>query len=138
LNDQVLAFIKIIAPHLKNEIHICIGLLMEMKNLDEQQRGFMKQLLQIIRKNRRTDITVRLDNIPFMPDMDNKTRLIFLAVNADTDIPLLMKMLATPRPDGQQKVIGLYIENDQMPMKMVDAIKQVENFLNHYKINYNL
>jgi hypothetical protein len=128
LDDQVLAFIKIIALcFTKLDIHIP----MKMKNLDEQQRCFMDRLLKIFRKRNSQyafiDITTCMGNIPFLPpDMENKTRQISSEVYADTDIPLLMEMLATPRPDGQQRMIRLFFEEYQLAMRMVDAIKQVE------------
>jgi hypothetical protein len=60
--------------------------------------------------------------------MDNqKSQLYLLGVAANTDIPLLMKMLATPRLDGQQRVIHLI---SRLAMKILDAISQVRLKLN--------
>jgi hypothetical protein len=61
--------------------------------------------------------------------MDNKASRIGLGLNADTDIPLLMDWLPTPRPDGKQRVIWLFFESDQLAIEMVDALKQVDNFI---------
>jgi hypothetical protein len=123
MDDQVLAFIKLIAPSL-TELYISIGPLVKMKNLDEQKRGFIKQLFELFREKLTTSYTY-LDNIPFLQDMDNKTRQILLELSADTDIPLLMNWLATSRLDGKQRLIWLFFESDQLATKMVDALKQV-------------
>jgi hypothetical protein len=127
LDDQVLAFIKIITPHLTG-VYLEFQT-MQMENLDKQQRGFMNQLLKIFQEEKATILITmhtRLDNIQFLPDMDNKTQKVDLNVNADTDIPLLINWLATPRLDGQQRVIWLSFWLDELAMKMVDAIKQVD------------
>jgi hypothetical protein len=129
----VLAFIKVIASSL-TELGIFIGIgyfnLVKMRSLDGQKRGYINQLLKLIReKLTTTTILTDVDNIPFLPNMDNKTRQIVLGLNADTDIPLLMDWLATPRTDGKQRVIQLGIESDQLAMEMMDALKQVVNFI---------
>jgi hypothetical protein len=135
LDHQVLAFIRLIAPRLTEPRRIDI--VMQMENLDEQKRGFMNQLLDTLREetpnNHIDDMATRLDNIPFLPDMDNRTTQSRFDVKADTDIPLLVNWLATPRSDGQQRVMWLYFdemenENDDQlatQMAMVNAIKQV-------------
>jgi hypothetical protein len=129
LDGQVLAFIKLIAPHLNG---INIDFLMEMKDLDEQQCGFINQMLEIFREEKSPNalicVQTSMGNIQFLPDMDNKTLAIDLDIDAATDIPLLIEWLATLRPDGQQRVIWIN-GNDQLAMEMVDAIKQVENFI---------
>jgi hypothetical protein len=136
LDDQVLAFIKIIAPHLNGiDIHLVI------RNLDAQKRGFTNRLLKIFREEKSPNTFIsmytNIGNIQFLPDMDNKMHQLELTVDEDTDIdvgiPLLMKMLATPRPDGQQRVIWLFfcdevVFDNETPMKMLDTIKQVELF----------
>jgi hypothetical protein len=129
LDDQVLAFIEVIAPHL-TKTGVYIYLSTKVQNLDAQKIGFMNRLLKIFQEKSPTLICVqtKLANIQFLPDMDNKTRHLLLKVIADTDIPLLMKWLATPRLDGQQRVISLnFEENEQLTVNMVDAIKKVEN-----------
>jgi hypothetical protein len=48
-----------------------------------------------------------------------------------------MNWLATPRSDGKQRVIWLGVE-DQLGIEMVDAIKQVDNFIfSHYYLFKN-
>jgi hypothetical protein len=61
--------------------------------------------------------------------MDNNIRQFYLGIDTDTDIPLLMKMLTTPRLDGKQQVICLIFSNGQLTMKMLDTINQVLAFL---------
>jgi hypothetical protein len=129
LDDRALAFIKVITPHLNG---ISITFLMRMESLGAQKRGFINQLLKIFReeKSPNTPISIftMLGNIQFLQDMDNETRKIQLWVKADMAIQVLMKWLATPRPDGKQRVIWLFFfgnGNDQLAMGMVDAIKQV-------------
>jgi hypothetical protein len=132
LEDQVLAFFKLIAPRLTAvEINIIWWyFVMEMANLCEHHRGFMNQLFEIFREGLiPIRICTTLDNIPFLPDTGN---IIQFNIDADTDIPLLMKMLATPRPDGQQRVIELIIWEPELTMEMVDAIEQVELSFSHY------
>jgi hypothetical protein len=84
------------------------------------------QLVKIIREDL-IRIFTKMANIPFLPDMDNqKSQFYLFQVDADTDIPLLMKMLATPRSNGQQRVIKLFVYTRQLVMKMLDAIKEVK------------
>jgi hypothetical protein len=132
LDDQVLAFFKLIAPHLTGiDIDIGYTTFMKMKRLDWQQRGFINQLFEIFRGDL-IRISTNFDNLPFLPpDISNTLEL---DVDADTDIPLLMNLLATPRPDGQQRVIGLVISEPELTMEMVDAIEQVETSFSHFKI----
>jgi hypothetical protein len=124
----VLAFINVIAPLLtKTGVHL--DFLIHIETLDGQQRGLVNQLVQIFREDL-IRIFTEMANIPLLPDMDNqKNQLYLLNVDADTDIPLLMNMLATPHPSGKQRVIHLFVETYQLVMNMLDAIKQVET---HY------
>jgi hypothetical protein len=139
LDDQVLAFIKVIAPVLTKTgvsldflIHInlnkqqCGFMDFLLTIIRERQRGFLNQLVKIIREDL-IRIHTKLANIPFLPDMDNrKSQLFVLIVDADTDIPLLMKMLATPHPSGQQRVIHLFLETYELVINVLDAIIEVE------------
>jgi hypothetical protein len=121
----VLAFIKIIAPHLtKTGVHL--EYVMPMENLDAQQRDFINQLIKIFREDL-IRIFIKLANIQFLPNMDNQKRQLYmLNFDADTDIPLLMNMLATPHPTGQQRVIWLFIDEYGLERTMLDAIRQVQ------------
>jgi hypothetical protein len=66
-----------------------------------------------------------LSNIQYLPDIDNKLQKIYLYPKV-LDIPMLMKMLASPRPDGQQRVI--YMQHKHFPRKMLKAIKEVYKY----------
>jgi hypothetical protein len=124
LDDQVLAFIKVIAPVL-TKTGVDLDFLIHMKNLDAQQHGFVYQLVKIFREDL-IRIDTEMANIPLLPDMDNrKSQLYLLIVDADTDIPLLMNMLGTPHPSGQQRVIKLFPETYELAINVLDAIKQV-------------
>jgi hypothetical protein len=131
MNDQVLAFIKVTAP-LLTKTGVDLDFLNHMENLNAQQRGFVNQLVKIFRQDLIRVVT-NLANIPLLPDMDNrKSQLFMLLLYADTDIPLLMKMLATRHPSGQQRVIHLFVKC-KVVVEMLDAIKEVETqniFLN--------
>jgi hypothetical protein len=125
MNHQVLAFIKLIAP-LLTKTGINLDFLIHNEILDEQQRSFVNQLVKIFREDL-IRVHTELANIPLLPDMDNrKSQLHLFGVDADTDIPMLMKILSTPHPSGQQRVIHLFVKTCQLVMKMLDAIKEVE------------
>jgi hypothetical protein len=68
-----------------------------------------------------------LSNIQFLPDVDNKLKRIFCYGIEESDIPILMQFLASPRADLQQRVIKIYFRLRELPMaqKMLDAIKEV-------------
>jgi hypothetical protein len=120
----VLAFIKVIAP-LLTRTEVSLGFDVHIKHLNEQQLSFVYQLVKIFREDL-IRIFTKMASIPFLPDMDNqKSQYYLLHLDADTDIPLLMKMLATPHPAGQQRVIRLFVDTRQLVMKMLDAIKEV-------------
>jgi hypothetical protein len=139
LNDQVLAFINVIASVL-TKTGVDLHFLIHMEKLEEQQRDFVYQLVNIFREDL-ICVSTKLANIPLLPDMDNqKSQLNILHGHADTDIPLLMKMLATARLDGQQRVIHLVINSSRLVMKMLDAIEKVETqyFLKPKKTINNL
>jgi hypothetical protein len=45
-----------------------------------------------------------------------------------SDIPILIQFLASPRPDGQQRVMKMHFYNDHLPtgvQKLLDALKEV-------------
>jgi hypothetical protein len=67
-----------------------------------------------------------LSNIQFqyLPDIDNKMELIGLSLWKLSDIPILMKMLASSRPDGQQRVIHILPCNGIS--NLLDTIKKVK------------
>jgi hypothetical protein len=102
-----------------------------MSYLDENQLASVNQLVQICREKMATIFSILfnrcLSNIKFLPDMDNKIKRIDCYGVEELDIPILMPFLASPRADGQQRVMHMYIRNDQLPVvpKLLDAIKEV-------------
>jgi hypothetical protein len=63
--------------------------------------------------------------IQYLPDIDNKMPIICLDLKQESDIPLLEKMLASPRPDGQQRVIGI-IGGKNLVCVLIRTIKEVK------------
>jgi hypothetical protein len=45
----------------------------------------------------------------------------------ELDIPILMQFLASPRADGQQRVMKMHFWDEELPVaqKLMDAIKEV-------------
>jgi hypothetical protein len=85
------------------------------------------------------NLHVQCSTIKYLQDMDNKMKTIrFYLIKEDSDIPLLMNMLKTPRADGKQHVVILdHFREKFPPQKMLNAIKQVFqmfffNFLNFF------
>jgi hypothetical protein len=72
-----------------------------------------------------------LSDLQHFPDMDNQMRLIELSFNkGESDIPILMQFLVSPRGDGQQRVIYIHLfeieeEVEHLAQKILDAIKKV-------------
>jgi hypothetical protein len=101
---------------------------MEMSNLDEIQHGFVNQFLQISREkvpNMRSSFY--LSDFKHFPDMDNQMQWIELLFKGESNIPILIKFLASPRADGQQRVIYIHLseEEEDLAQKILDAIKNV-------------
>jgi hypothetical protein len=72
------------------------------------------------------ELNCSMANIESLSDLDNKMQKIKFDNIYESDIPLLIKMLASPRPDGQQRVIRVPFQDNQSTQKMLDAIKKVE------------
>jgi hypothetical protein len=104
-------------------------------DLDENQVASVNQLLQIFREqiptNRGTYFDCSLSNIPFLPNVDNKIKRIDCFGIEESDIPILMAFLASPRADRQQRVMDMYIRYDQLSVvpKLLDAIKEAWKFI---------
>jgi hypothetical protein len=129
LDNQVLKFFEIICSRVfTNKVSIQFDT--KMKRLDKKQCALVNQLLQKFSVKELPNIhriTISLDNCPYLQDVDNKTRLVYMFVNEVSDIPILMESLAAPRPDGQQRVLALSIddyEGQQLVAKLLEAIKK--------------
>jgi hypothetical protein len=127
LDEQVLAFFKLIA-HSMHAKPISISIIMEKSNIDDKQCAYVNQLLQILRENKSpsqiSHLNCQMANIQYLQHVDNQISRIHLDGYEDSDILHLIKMLASPRPDGQQRVIYLNL-GEELAIKMVKSIKKV-------------
>jgi hypothetical protein len=132
LDDQVFAFLSLIAPRITaSNVGIGICFRMKLSHMDEKQRASVNQLLQLLKEKIATIHCVLfhsgLPNIQFLPNVDNKMeRLVCLRVQ-ESDIPILTEFLASPRADGQQRVMKLSFCQAELPvvLKLLDAIREV-------------
>jgi hypothetical protein len=121
LDHRVLAFLSLIAHHITPD-KVGINIEMKMSDLDENQLASVNQLLQICREKIATIPTILifkrcLSNIQFLPDVDNKMKIIVGYGIEESDIPILMGFLASPRADGQQRVMKMYFgAPEELPM----------------------
>jgi hypothetical protein len=134
LDHQVVAFLSLIAPHItttttnKLQIHFTKN----MSNLDENQLSSMNRLFNLLREKITAIHSIgfhcSFSNIQFMPaDVDNGVEIIFCYGIEESDIPILIAFLASPRPDGQQQVLKMYFRLGELALaqKLVNAIKEV-------------
>jgi hypothetical protein len=121
LDEEVLAFCKLISKCIAaNSIEIYI-------NIMENQRASVNELLQIFREEKSSSIcylNCQMANIQYLQHVDNQTSRLHLEGDKDSDIPHLIKMLASPRPDGQQRVIFVKLSG-YLKKEMLKAIKKV-------------
>jgi hypothetical protein len=100
---------------------------MKMSHLDEHQVASVNQLLQLCKEKITTIhiiyFTNSLSNLQFLPDADNNLKIIGGFGIEESNIPLLMGFLASPRADGQQRVMKMRFLPE--PAKLLDAIKEV-------------
>jgi hypothetical protein len=138
LDHQALAFLSLIAPRITaNQVNI--QLIMKMSDLDENQVASVNQLIQICREKITTNCSIEfygnLSSIQFLPGVDNKMKIIDCYEIKEWDIPILftiMQFLASPRADGQQRVMQMHYLFKTTVQKLLDAIKEVcENLCGH-------
>jgi hypothetical protein len=140
MDERVVEFMKLIAPRVvaNGSVFIQLG----TENLDGKQSASVNQLLHIFREEfPETNLHVQCSTIKHLQDMDNKMQSIrFYLIKEETDIPLLMNMLATPRADGQQHVVILERFQKSLAHKMVNAIMKVfrMHFLNLLNLFFNI
>jgi hypothetical protein len=131
LDQQVLAFFTHILPCLaKTQVSVDL----HFNGSDAKQSALLNQLLNIFRDGLPTNklhAYASMADIQYLPDIDNKMQKIGLYMGYSTalefDIPFLMKMLASPRSDGQQRVI--HFCHVEFPSNLLEAIKEVKNIL---------
>jgi hypothetical protein len=102
----------------------------EMSKMGEKQSRYVNELLQIFRDEKSSTfrlLSCRMVNIQYIQHVDNQTSKLYLEGYPDLDIlniPHLMEMLASPRPDGKQRVIYLSLSDDGKK-ELLNTIKQV-------------
>jgi hypothetical protein len=100
-----------------------------MSDLDKNQIASLNGLHQIFREKTTTIHSILfhrcLSNIQFLPEVDNQVKGIDCCGLEESDIPILMAFLASPRSDGRQRVMIMYLSSRELPaaQKMLDAIK---------------
>jgi hypothetical protein len=126
LDQQVIAFFTHILPCLAKS---GVSFSLYFNRSDAKQCALLDQLLNKFKdglpNNKLYAYNYQLSNIQYLPDIHNKMLIIHLGFEQASDIPILMKMLASPRPDGQQRVIyishGLYLVSE-----LIRTIKEVK------------
>jgi hypothetical protein len=112
LDEQVVELLKHIFSRVaatKDKISLCVR---SVKELDEKQRVVVGQLLKYLSKG---FLLLRLHMncctmASLLQDVDNKVeQKITLAVQKKVDISFLMKILATPRPNGHGKQRAIHL-----------------------------
>jgi hypothetical protein len=101
---------------------------MKMNHLDENQVASVNQMLQICREKITTMPSINfywnLSSIQFLPDVDNKVKRIDGYLIEESNVPVLIQFLASPRADGQQRVMKMHLY-EPAAQKLLDAIKKV-------------
>jgi hypothetical protein len=125
----VWAFLSLIAPGITaNSLSVQIQFAMEMSHMDENQHAYVNRLLQLFREKMATITSISfcryLANIQFLPNCDSKMKKIVCYGIEESDIPIVLEFLASPRPDGQQRVMEFYngIKEGPAVQKLLDAI----------------
>jgi hypothetical protein len=101
--------------------------------LNAKQCALLDQLLNIFRDGLPENklhgyCCPPMPNIQYLPHIDNKMQFIRLALEQESDIPILIKMLASPRPDGRQRVIEMSFERECMACMpaIIRTVKEVK------------
>jgi hypothetical protein len=129
VDDQVLEFFELIRSRVYTN-KVVIVFETEMKHQDGERHVLMNQLLRRFTVQELPNIhriTTSLDNCQYLQNVDNKTRLVYMTVNEESEISILMKLLTTPRPDGQQRVLVLTIGeygDGHLAAKLLEVIKK--------------
>jgi hypothetical protein len=99
---------------------------------DANERTLVNQLLNTFRAGlppNKLHAYTFMANIKYLPDIDNNMQKIELIGNSsgfEADIPFFMHLLASPRRDGQQRVIKLCHVDYPWSLLEVEAIKEVK------------
>jgi hypothetical protein len=131
LDEQVLDFVKLHCDYFTTQGRIRIDFSRHLNLLNDgrHKQALVDQLFTIFRNASKNDLKLLC---PFenlmqnVKDMDNGMEAIHLTYFGESDIPMLMQMLATRRADGQQRVIQLQnFQNQNLAEKIVASIKRV-------------
>jgi hypothetical protein len=98
--------------------------------LNAKQTASVNQLLHIFKEQFPhivLSVECTMASVPYFHGLDNKMQGIYLTIKGESDIPLLMQMLATPRADGKQRAVLLAFElKPELAQEMLDTIKRVK------------
>jgi hypothetical protein len=124
LDHQVLAFFSLIAARITAD-KLRIQFTTAIGHMDENQLDSVNRLLQIFSTTISSMHFVDcLSNIQFLPDLDTEIERIDGHGIVESDIPILIQFLASPRPDGKLLVIKIY-RCVPLAQKLLEAIKEV-------------
>jgi hypothetical protein len=101
-------------------------------NMGAKHCAFVDQLLHIFREGSGKILLAYhcpMASIPSpLPEMELQIGIFLFPFKEKVDITILLKMLASPRADGRQWVFSLSLGmgTDELALKVIDAIKQVD------------
>jgi hypothetical protein len=117
----------------QGRIRICFSGQHDVLNDRQHKQALVDQLFTIFRNAAKNDLKLLSSFKNLMQnvkEMDNEMEAIHLTHLGETDIPMLMQMLATHRADGKQRVIQLQnFEDENLAENIVASIKKVNSNL---------
>jgi hypothetical protein len=128
-------FLKLISSSIADKKVI---IKLKSKYFDEKRSPAVNQVVDMFRETfpqlylyfYRAWESSTIGSIKYLCQMDNKMQRIFLPIEEEFEIPILMKILTIPRGDGKQRVMLLNLVFDvhdfALEQKTLDTIKQVE------------
>jgi hypothetical protein len=131
LDQQVVAFITYILPCLALA-ESGVSIFVNFDGSNAKQCALLDQLLNKIKDGLPDDKLHRfacpMPAIQYLPNFDNKRPMIslYLGNGIEAHVPILMKMLASPRPDGRQRVIYTDIWHESMVLMLIRTIQEVK------------
>jgi hypothetical protein len=120
----VLDFFKRIASCISSS-ELRIDLLLGHKRFVEQQVLSVNRLLKTFLVPDNLSIQCAVGNIRCLQNVEDKILVNYLRIDEESDIPILMEFLASPR-DGQQRVVMPSFANKDLEHKLLATIKMVQ------------
>jgi hypothetical protein len=125
-DQQVFEFLANISPCMARKVTINL-----FNEPDKNKHALVDLLLHIIVKEAsQIDLLVNMEHamalIKSIPDLDSKMQLVSLRLRKESEIPILMEMLASSRPDGKPRVISL--SSLELAQNALEAIKKARQF----------